>query len=352
LTDGGGDGPPHPAPPTPAESPVEPPALASPAATNPDGPVAPLAEIAHPYAPDASRALRDAVGPPSQTRRPPVPDDDDDDLDGRPRSKRRLYTIVAAVVAAALAIATLSFLGVANSSRYLLVCTADRAEAEQGRAFPPWGTRALTGAEWKPVPLPATAECKPRETDELHDLEGWYLDALLDRTSATLAQRDLLAALPSAPSTALATSPLDVAAAQLDQAQLLARTPDRRDQRKDIERLRGDVEYWRAMLRLRDSAATLLDASKQLDDAANHRPKHATDAAAWARFVRDLGGTLSAGPNAAAATTNAAGSSASEPVMIGPPRPAAPQGSALPVEPEQPDVVPIDAGVPSGGVLL
>jgi hypothetical protein len=38
--------------------------------------------------------------------------------------------------------------------------------------------------------------------------------------------------------------------------------------------------------------------------------------------------------------------------MIGPPRPTAPQGSALPVEPEPSDTPPIDAGVPSGGVLL
>jgi hypothetical protein len=316
-------------------------------------PVAPLAEIAHSLAPDAETALHVAVGPPSAGRRA-YHDAGDDDDERRPRSRRRIYAIVAGVVAVAVATATLAFLGVANSSRYLLVCSSDHATAEQGRAFPPWGTRALTGAEWKPIGLPATAECKPRESDDVHDLEGWFLDALLDRTSATLAQRDLLAALPRVPEGGLPTSPLDLAAAQLEQALLLARTPDRREQRKDIERLQGDVEYWRAMLRLRDSAAVLLDASKQLDDAATHHPRHATDAAAWAHFVRELGTTLSAGPAAASAATAAAASAqgAGPATMIGPPRPTAPQGSALPVEPEPSDTPPIDAGVPSGGVLL
>jgi hypothetical protein len=235
------------------------------------------------------------------------------------------------------------------------VCTADRVSAEQGRSFPPWGTRALTGAAWKPIALPPAAECKPRETDDVHELEGWFLAALLERASATLARRDLLdAAAARAADATPPVSPLDAAAAQLEQALLLARAPDRRDQRAEVDRLMGDLEYWRAMLRLRDSAAGLVEAAKQLDDAAAHHPRHANDAAAWAGFVRELGDTLRAGPTTGASSSSASGSAAAADHAAVTPasRPPAPQGAALPVEPSQPEALPIDAGVPTGGVLL
>jgi hypothetical protein len=145
-------------------------------------------------------------------------------------------------------------------------------------------------------------------------------------------------------------SPLDTVADELNQALLLARSPDRRDQRKDVERLLGDVDYWRASLRLRDASTVLQDAAKQFDSAAAQRPRHVSDAAAWSTFLRKVSDELHAGPNAApTAQFPAAGSAA--PVT-------APVGVALPVEagsaagsaealPPAPD-----AGVPSGGVLL
>src|SRR5262249_42634446 len=144
--------------------------------------------------------------------------------------------------------AGLVFLGRANAQRYVIACSPDRVTAEQGRAFPPWGTKPMAGREWKAVALPPSAECKPRETEEEEELASWYLELLVDRVSTILTTRNLLDTIPAtaAPGAPPATNPLDIAAAELEQALLLSRSPERRDQRKDVERLLGDVEYWRA----------------------------------------------------------------------------------------------------------
>jgi hypothetical protein len=340
-----------------ADAPVDPHAASEPATSVSSSvdPSAPLSELASAPNPDLGGALRDAVGAPTEARRARQARDEDHDYEApRPSSRRRTYAIAAGVMVLAIGVATLAFLGVANSSRYLLVCGVDRVAAEQGRGFPPWGTHSLTGNEWKPITLPVAAECKPRETDDIHELEGWYLDALVQRASATLARRDLLEA--SVPRGADgAASPLDTAAAQLAQALLLARTPDRRDQRTELEQLDGDVGYWRAMQRLRDGTSALAEAAKQLDEAAARHPRHATDAAAWASFVRQLGDELRAGPGATTTpkTPNATSTNVNATAPVAPPHPTAPQGSALPVEPPPDNTPPpIDAGVPSGGVLL
>jgi hypothetical protein len=207
-------------------------------------------------------ALRDGVGAPrpKPRRKRPAPADNGD---GTKPTSRRTIAIAALAIIGGLGVAALVFLGRANAQRYAITCASDRVSAEQGRAFPPWGTRPLVGPEWKPIALPPNAECKPRETDERAALERWYLDLLVDRASTTLTARDLLDPLPTEK-----PNPLDVAAAQLEQALLLARAPERRDQRKEIERLLGDVQYWRASLRLRDASAALADAARQFDAAA------------------------------------------------------------------------------------
>ena len=316
-------------------------------------PIEPLAD------PDA--ALRDAVGaranPPPRAETPlPVSDDyGDDGAAPAPPGRRRTMAISAAVIFGGLAIAALVFLGRANSERYLITCATDHVSAEEGRGFPPWGSRELSGPEWKQIALPPNAECTPRETDDETELEGWYLQILIDRASATLGARDVLDTVAAAGSGSGSAAPpnvLDKTDQQLQQALLLARSPDRRDQRKSIERLQGDIAYWRAALRLRDASAALSDAAKQFDAAATRRPAHATDAAAWATFLRRVGDELHGGP---------AGGPPPEQFPPQPPAPAqpsAPPGVALPVEPpagsaaEPPAPPAIDAGVPSGGVLL
>jgi hypothetical protein len=272
---------------------------------------------------------------------------DDSDDDEKPH-RRRTIVVSAISIMVGLSVIALVFLGRANSQRYVIVCDAAHATAEQGRGFPPWGTHALRGPEWKAIALPTSAECKPRETDDIDQLGKWYLELLVERATTTLTSRTLLDPVAAA-SGVPAANPLDAVAEELDQALLLARNPDLRDQRKEVERLLGDVDYWRASLRLRDASTVLQDAAKQFDSAAAQRPRHVSDAAAWATHVRKLADELRAGPNAQpTAQFPAAGSAA--PAVIAPP------GIALPVESGSaasaaPSPAP-DAGVPSGGVLL
>ena len=263
--------------------------------------------------------------------------------------------IATASILVGLTVATLVFLGRANAQRYLIVCTSTRVTAEQGRGFPPWGSHPLNAPEWKPITLPSVAECKPRETEELDELGKWYLDMLVERATAILTARNLLdgtQAPPAAVAGQPAANPLDIAAEELDQALLLARNPDRRDQRKDVERLLGDVEYWRASARLRDASNILLEAAKQFETAAAQRPRHVSDAAAWATFLRKLTDELHGGPSGIPTVAAPVG-------VAQQPGVTAPVGVALPVEPAgsdsgsaaAPPPAP-DAGVPSGGVLL
>jgi hypothetical protein len=341
----------------PAEGPPAPPAPTEPAAPSEPAPSADSAPIL-PNAYD-DNALREAIGarpnPPPRPQTEPSPYgrvyDDDEPKVGK--SRRKTIVVSAAAILIGIAIAAVIFLGRANSSRYLIACDSDHVSAEQGRAFPPWGSHPIAGAEWRPITLPPSAECKPKETDDPEELAKWYLEILVDRASVTLTSRGLIDAIPHGGTggAAAAGNPLDIVGAQLEQALLLARAPERRDQRKDIERLQGDVEYWRAAARARDAAAALVEAAKQFDAAAALRPRHVEDASAWATFSRKVADELHAGPNGA------------PPPLPGAPPPEphtpAPPGTALPVEPPPASgsdtnaaVTTPDAGVPTGGVLL
>jgi hypothetical protein len=281
----------------------------------------------------ASADLLDAVGAPTNRHR-----DEPDEIEKK--WSRRTTVIAGATLIVGIGIVALVFLGRANSARYLLTCSTDRVTPEQGRAFPPWGTRPLAGPEWKAVALPPNAECTEHETDDAGELERLYLAVLVDRASTTLTGKNLLE-----PAGKSAAAPLDVAADQLNQALLLARSPQSRDQRKEVERLLGDVQYWRATARLRDASTALADAAKQFEAASAARPRHVSDAGEWAGFLRKLVDELHAGPGG---ETGAPAPNAPTPT-----EPAAPQGSALPVEETPPpSAPPVDAGVPTGGVLL
>jgi hypothetical protein len=307
-----------------------------------DAPVLPPAVDDAPVLPPAVD-LREAVGAPTKKSKVVEPDET------APPSNRKVMTIAAVSIFVGLLMLTLILLGRANSQRYLITCTTDQVRAERGRTFPPWGSQIIGGNEYKPIALPANAECKPQETEDIAELDRWDLDILVDRASATL----------SAPVLDVPGKPLDVVEGQLNQALLLSRAPERRDQRKEVERLLGDVQYWRASLRLRDAAAALSDAAKQFEAAAAQRPRHVSDAGSWAGFLKRVVNELHAGPNGVAATNPDATATAPTSAAAS----TAPLGTALPVEPTTtptptptPESEPVeakpDAGVPTGGVLL
>lgn len=318
--------------------------VAAPRVKDTDDPLAPLPAISE------DNTLRAAVGAKlvKERKKPPPPptfddDDDADDDDGdRPkRSRRMLIAMIASLVGVVgLGIGALVIFGNINKQRFLIACQPQEVHAQQGRGFPPWGERNLDDeGMWKPIKIPPEAECRERETEDQEELSRWYLEILVDRASSQLVRetRDV--------------AKIDEAAAMLDQALLHARSPDRREQRREIERLLGDVGYWRASAKLETAASALSEAAKQFDAAAAQRPRHVSDASAWATYVRKLVDELRAGPNG-------------EPTAFPPtpptaPREPAPPGVALPVEPsagsgsasEQPPAPP-DAGLPTGGVLL
>lgn len=295
----------------------------------------------------------------------------------------RRWAALGGLVAAALGIGAMVLLGQRNSERYLLRCAAEHIVAEHGRGFPPWGERRLSGKQWKPITLPLAAECLTRQAQSEVELAGWYAEALMEQAGHVLAAGKL--------------DQLEAAAAQLEQAALLTRAPERRAERAQLQRLWGDVEYGRALAKLAEARQALAEAARGLDEAAKKDPRYATDAAARARELRrllaELGapGLAEAGapvsplpapavsepssslppevPAVPAGTTSApeaTGSASSGPpaptvpAPTGPPAPSAPGAPAPPAgasgsSPGAADPAAPDAGptpVPAGGVLL
>lgn len=263
-------------------------------------------------------------------------DDDGDSGDPDDPRRIRLHWVVAGAIVVAITIITLVFLGRENSSHYYVQCDSDKIVATRGRSFPPWGTTSLTGVEWKAIPIAPNDECTPTDSDNIAELEDYFLKVLMRQASALLQAKEV-------------TKP-DVAAEQLNQALLLARSEARRPQRRDIERLLGDVEYWRASTHLKEASTALLEAAKQFDAAAAQQPRHVADAASWAKYIRGLVDKLQAGPSSKLSPDPAN-------VSDGETRPGhepVPAGTALPVTPDSPTKAPVTqpAVSPSGGVLL
>jgi len=299
---------------------------------------------------DAELAAAVGVKPPPRRSLSDEPLDDDG-LPDEKRRNRKVIAVSAIALVGGIGVVVLVLLGRVNAQRYYLRCTTSQAVAEQGRSFPPWGSSPLPGAEWRPIALPANGHRKGEELPDGAGVGAVFLDVLVGRPSATLAGKTLLETPPIVDGKTT-IAPLDAVSRQLEQALLLSRAPERGDQRKQVERLQGDVQYWRATLRLREASAALTEATRQFDQAALSRPLHVNDAGAWAGLVRRLTAELHAGPGGTAPIAL--------PGAAAPPdgRTPAPAGTALPVEPDASagsDVAPAstpDAGVPSGGVLL
>jgi hypothetical protein len=319
-------------------------------------------------------------------------DDDSDDAPPRRRRSRKLVAAFAIAITLGLTGGVVALFGALNRDRYSLSCEAERAVPHQGRGFPPWGTRPIDGDAWRPLKINPETPCQPFESHDPVGLERRFLSMILDQANALLSAREVTRA--------------DDAEALLNQGLLLTRPPEREteklaveraERRKDIERLLGDVTYWRASARLRDALSALSEAAKQFESAATQQPRHVSDASAWATYARRLAQELRAGPtgsgtpigipspgspSSAPSTTgpgsNPSGSPSSGSPSSGSPsppgsssstnppapgaslapsstRPLAPPGVALPVEresPTPPPAAPPDAGAPSGGVLL
>ena len=286
-----------------------------------------------------------APAPAPAPRRPKI-DEDLGDGDGGGGGRWTKVLIAAAVLL--VVIVTLVGLGKWNARDYYLVCGADHITAERGRSFPPWGSRELGGPQWEAIKIPANAECIEMETTDVSELEESFLLALEDQANIMLTSRN--------------PSDIELAEQQLQQALLLTRTTERRDKRKNIERLLGDVEYWRGAAQIQQVIDQLKGAAGRFDGAAVKRPKHTSDSSSWAGFARATAEELRLGPpelrparpvdpNAPPPFTGTGPDSPIQPQDAGvPPTDAAPGTLLNPPADATPS--PPDAGLPRGGVLL
>lgn len=294
--------------------------------------------------------LRDAVGvtprvetaPDKKNKKKKAPEpryeDDEGDVDGGGRRMSRKTMFVGALtILMGGGITALVLLGKANAERYYLTCESDQVVVEQGRSFPPWGSSALDGPEWKPLKIPPETVCVPQSTKNHAELAGWYFAMLKNFADKQLATHDI--------------TKLDEAEGVLKQALLVTRSMTdqaAKDSRRDIDRLFGDVAYGRASVRVKAAADSLAEATKQFEAAVLANPAHTEDADAWKRHTQRVVDELRAGPVGVKA----------EPLAPNVPsqRPTAPLGTAQPVEPEgsgsAPAPVAPDAGVSGGGVMI
>lgn len=294
-----------------------------------DDPAAPTLPAEAP--PDLALVVGAAPRKPTEADDPDAPDD--------PKKSKRPWILGGIGVAAALVVGGLIFLGHVNAQTYAFTCQPDKIVAEQGRAFPPWGTRPLTDPEWKPVDITPRFACVSTETDDRGKLASWFADALYDNAAEELT-----------PSPGHEVTKLDLAEQQIDQALLLLRTAtEAKHGREQTEHWLANVTFWRTKAKLRESIAGLGELANQFDQAAKAGPHQITNAHAWAEYVRKVAAELKL-DQPEASTANA------PPPPEERPGAPAPMGTALPVEPTRPaealPAPPPDAGVPSGGVML
>jgi hypothetical protein len=283
-------------------------------------------------------------------------DSGDDDDDDRPRSRLWMVAAALAIVLGG-AITAMILVGRSNSERFVLSCESDRVVIQQGRSFPPWGESTIEGAEWKPFKIPPEAPCSRFETENKAELAARFEKMLEDRATKLVGGRGGTSTAITAVGPEDPVAKVDEAEASLKQALLVSRhlasENERITTRDKLERLLGDVGYWRASARLRAAADALTDAAKQFDTVTLQQPLANTDAGEWGALARKLAEELRAGPRALKATDILAPTQASTDST-----PKAPLGTALPVEPQAGSAATpapeVDAGVPasSGGVLL
>ncbi len=242
-----------------------------------------------------------------------------------------------------------AILGWLNSQNYYLVCGTKSIRAEQGR-FWPTGQNALSGPAFRAIAVPSDVVCESTSFESREELELAFLDALLAQSTRLL--------------TSGGSEQVTVAEAQLEQALLLTREPERAEQRELAERLQGDVSYWRGAADVQRAVEVLELGATSFEEAAAKRPRHSSDASAWAEHARFIAEEIDKGPRSLRANeapkekphfsgltdpkaqlkpqTDASGVPEAPPIDAG--VPTAPPADA--------DVPPIDAALPRGGVLL
>lgn len=247
----------------------------------------------------------------------------------RPRLSRRARFFALAAIALLCFIGAGGVLSYLNSRQLYLVCGDQDVRAERGSFFP-WGRTAMEGERWKPFKLPGA--CESRELDSELELETAMLELLVARASALLAAE--------APE-------LEEGEELIEQGLALARAPEHKASRTELERLRGDIEYWRGRADITAAVERLRSARAHLDEAIKIGPRHANDADKWLPFIDRLVERAGSGPGAPIEADTG-------PIdLVESPSDGAPLATPVLIPDAGPATAPArDAGVPAGGVLL
>lgn len=276
--------------------------------------------------------------------------------DPRTQLTRRQQLVLVGGAALLVATAACAVLGWLNNQRYYLVCGTRSITAEQG-SFWPWGQDSLGGEAFKAIE--GDHPCTSREFDNRNDLEEAFLVALIEQATRLLASGD--------------ADHVTAAKQELQQALLLSRDPERGKQRAMVERLQGDVAYWRGAAEIQRALKILSTGASYFEDAATRRPRHSNDANAWAEHARFIGSEIDKGPKPLRkdespkeephfqglsepdAETPAAADPSTEPPAATPAE-GSESGVDAPIDagvaPTQPEPSAADAALPKGGVLL
>lgn len=231
--------------------------------------------------------------------------------------------------------ALLLVLDLRNRDRYLLVCKAKKVELHKGRTFPwPFGHEVIGGPEYRPIEIPAEADCRDRVFHSQEEAELAFLDYLLAQVRDALANPG--------------TADLGKARSKVRQALVISRT--HRSRRKEAQKMLAELSYRagragldRAENELRKSLAYFQEAQKLNADKFE-------DLDDWISHLEELLRNVS--PSPGSAITRPAlppGFGSGTPPASRPPLPGL---SPLPAQPPASAPSSPDAGPPQGGGIL
>lgn len=281
------------------------------------------------------------ASPVSTSYRPTFDDSTDP---GLPSSRRRrvwglpIYGWL--LVAATLLGAFLLVFDLRNRNRYMLVCKANKVELHKGRTFPwPFGHESIGGPEFKPIAIPAEADCRRRVYQSREEAELGFLDFILSQARTALSNPG--------------TVSLKQARNQVLQAMLLTRT--HRTRRKETHRLLAELAYREGRTGLARVENEIRTALARFQEAQKLDGERFEDLDDWIEHLESLLRSVAPSPSGALPPLSGGSSPKGVPRTLYPPSMQSPKG-ALPQLPSSRPVgkepSPTDGGAPSSGGIL
>ena len=231
--------------------------------------------------------------------------------------------------------ALLLVLDLRNRDRYLLVCKAKKVELHKGRTFPwPFGHEVIGGPEYKPIVIPAEADCRDRVFHNQEEAELAFLDYLLAQVRDALANPG--------------TADLSKARAKVRQALLISRT--HRSRRKEAQKMLAELSYRAGRAGLERAENELRKSLAYFQEAQKLNADKFEDLDDWISHLEELLRNVS--PSPGTTITRPAlppGFGSGAPSVSRPPLPGL---SPLPTQPPASAPSSPDAGSPQGGGIL